>query len=268
MNLLNNNMWYLVAVSLIIILSVSQVQGLKIMTVGDLACNSNSIKVMNKMLSYLQSNSIDRLIVLGDVQYSNSYYQCVRNYLLLMDQYTTVQVIRGNHEDFATWNNITSTFGEPTYEIMGDVLLVYMNTEIPYLDQYDNISSILTPTVKHKIVFMHKLGLSGTCQSINPDTRTMCGFYEKYNPMFISKAVDCVVQAHQHTMAMYERGAICYPVYGMGGADPHQTMPSYYSDKKYESSQYGYTIITTTSSSETHKFYKNNGDTKSFTFTD
>ncbi len=90
----------------------------------------------------------------------------------------------------------------------------------------------------------------------------MCGAFALYHPLFIESGVDCIIQAHIHTMAILQKGSICYTVYGTGGAPPHDRMNDRYSDKKFESEQYGFVIIDV--EKETHTFYANNGTSMKF----
>jgi hypothetical protein len=93
----------------------------------------------------------------------------------------------------------------------------------------------------------------------------MCGFFELYHPMFVKKGVDCVVQAHLHTMAILQKDGICYPIYGMGGATPYNSINM---KKTFESKLHGFTIIDTQPDEEIHTFYSNNDTTKQFVFND
>ncbi len=95
----------------------------------------------------------------------------------------------------------------------------------------------------------------------------MCGFFELYHPLFEKKGVDCVVQAHLHTMAIFQKDDICYPIYGMGSAIPEAINPRY-TNMTFTSNGAGFTIIETSDNMETHTFYANNGKKKEFMFDD
>ena len=143
-----------------------------------------------------------------------------------------------------------------------------MNSEKPfqnYSKQYRSVSHFLDDMAKHKLVFIHSPRLPEVCSAVTKDTRKMCGFYELYHPMFIKKEVDCVIQAHLHTMVMFQKNDICYPIYGMGGAIP-EAINQRYSNMTYTSNQAGFTIIDTTADKEIHSFYPNNGAKKEFVF--
>ena len=58
-------------------------------------------------------------------------------------------------------------------------------------------------------------------------------------------------------MAIFQKGDICYPIYGMGGAMP-EAIDQRYSNMTFASNEAGFTVIETTSDKETHTFYANN----------
>ena len=119
----------------------------------------------------------------------------------------------------------------------------------------------------HKLVFIHSPALPEVCPAVSKDTRKMCGFYELYHPMFVKKGVDCVIQAHLHTMAMFQKGDICYPVYGMVGAFP-EAINQRYSNMTFASNESGFAVIETTNGKEIHTIYANNGKKMEFVFDD
>ena len=260
-------------------LMLNQSYAIKILTVGDFDCTQGSLQTMNSILSYLSQNKVDRFIFLGDIDYRNhidlrgSYSVCGQHFLEQASKYTELRMIRGNHENNTTWKNITDHFHVANnlwHEKIDDVLLVGMNSEKPfqnYSKQYRSVSHFLDEMAKHKLVFIHSPGLQEVCSAVTKDTRKMCGFYELYHPMFIKKEVDCVIQAHLHTMAMFQKNNICYPIYGMGGAIP-EAINQRYSNMTYTSNQAGFTIIDTTADKEIHTFFPNNGTKKEFVFDD
>ncbi len=69
--------------------------------------------------------------------------------------------------------------------------------------------------------------------------------------MFLNKGVDCVIQAHLHTIAMFEKCDICYPIYGMGGSIS-EPIHDRYSNVTFASNESGFTVIETTSGKEIH----------------
>ena len=261
------------------ILLLNQTYAFKIVTVGDLDCSHRSLQTMNSILSYLRQNNTDRFIFLGDIDYRNktdlrtSYSICGKHFLEQVPKYTELRMIRGNHENNTLWKNITNHFALPDniwYEKINDVLLVGMNSEKPfqnYSKQYQSVSRYLNQMANHKLVFIHSPALPEVCTALANDTRKMCGFFELYHPMFLKKGVDCVIQAHLHTMAMFEKGNICYPIYGMGGAIP-EPIHERYSNVTFTSNESGFTVIETTSGKEIHTVYANNGKKMEFVFDD
>ena len=264
---------------LLLILLLNQTYAIKIVTVGDLDCSNRSIQTMNSILSYLRQNNTDRFIFLGDIDYRNktdlrtSYPICGQQFLEQVPKYTELRMIRGNHENNTLWKNITDHFAVNDniwYEKINDVLLVGMNSEKPFLNyskQYQTVSHILDKKANHKLIFIHSPVLPEVCNAVTKDTRKMCGFFELYHPMFLNKDVDCVIQAHLHTMAMLQKGDICYPIYGMGGAIP-EAINQRYSNMTFASNESGFTVIETIKDKEKHTFYANNGKTKEFVFDD
>jgi len=261
------------------ILLLNKTYAFKIVTVGDLDCTHRSLQTMNSILSYLKQNNTDRFIFLGDIDYRNktdlrtSYSVCGQHFFEQVSKYTELRMIRGNHENNTLWKNITDHFAvnhNIWYEKINDVLLVGMNSEKPFQNysmQYQSVSHFLDQIANHKLVFIHSPTLPEVCTAVTKDTRKMCGFYELYHPMFVKKGVDCVIQAHLHTMAMFQKGDICYPIYGMGGAIP-EAINQRYSNMTFASNEAGFTVIETTSDKETHTFYANNGKKMKFVFDD
>ena len=146
------------------------------------------------------------------------------------------------------------------HERAEDVLLIGMESEEVFqnkLKEYGQFSSLLSEKANHKIVFIHSPMLPEGCTTNNIDTKKMCEAFSLYHPLFQENGVDCIIQTHIHTMAILQKGNICYTVYGMGGAPPHDKMNERYSDKKFESEQYGFVIVNV--ENETHTFYANNG---------
>lgn len=172
-----------------------------------------------------------------------------------------------------TWKNIADHFdasNDVWHEKIDDVLLVGMNSEKPFQNdskQYRSVSHFLNEMADHKLVFIHSLGLPEVCEAVTKDTRKMCGFFELYHPIFEKKDVDCVVQAHLHAMAIFQKDDICYPIYGMGGAIP-EAINRRYTNMTFTSNEAGFTIIETSDDKETHTFYSNNGKKMEFTFDD
>lgn len=258
---------------------LNQTYAFKIVTVGDLDCSHRSLQTMNSIISYLRQNNTDRFIFLGDIDYRNktdlrtSYSICGQDFLEEVQKYTELRSIRGNHENNTLWKNITDHFAHNDniwYEKINDVLLVGMNSEKPfqnYSKQYQSISRFLNQIANHKLVFIHSPTLPEVCTAVTKDTRKICGFYELYHPLFVKKGVDCVIQEHLHTMAMFQKGDICYPIYGMGGAIP-ATLNQRYSNMTFASNESGFTVIETTNGKEIHTIYANNGKIKEFVFDD
>lgn len=267
-------MTLLLAISLL-----NQTYAFKIVTVGDLDCSLRSLQTMNSIISYLRQNNTDRFIFLGDIDYRNktdlrtSYSICGQDFLEEVQKYTELRMIRGNHENNTLWKNIKDHFALDDniwHEKIKNVLLVGMNSEKPfqnYSKQYQSISRFLNQKASHKLVFIHSPALPEVCTAVTKDTRKMCGFYELYHPMFVKKGVDCVIQAHLHTMAMFQKGDICYPIYGMGGAIP-EAINQRYSNMTFASNESGFTVIETTTGKEIHTIYANNGKIKEFVFDD
>jgi hypothetical protein len=251
----------------------------KIMTVGDFDCNDRSIQTMNSILSYLKQNKIDRFIFLGDIDYRNhtdlrtSYSVCGEEFFERAQNYTELRILRRNHENNTTWKNIKDHFNVTNNvwkDKIDDVLLVGMNSEKPFQNnskQYQSVSHFLDEVANHKLVFIHSPGLPEVCEAVTKDTRKMCRFYELYHPMFMNNGVNCVIQAHLHTMAIFQRDDICYPIYGMGGAIP-EAINQRYSNMTFTSNEPGFTIIETTRNKEIHTFHPNNGSEIKFVFND
>jgi len=264
---------------LLIILMLNQAYAFRIMTVGDFDCSHRSLETMNSILSYLKQNKTDRFIFLGDIDYRNhtdlrrSYSECGQQFFEQAQKYTDLKILRGNHENNTTWKNIRNQFdatNDVWHEKIDDVLLIGMNSEKPFQNnskQYSSVSHFLDERADHKLVFIHSPGLPEVCEAVTKDTRKMCGFFELYHPMFMEKGVDCVVQAHLHTMAMFQKGGICYPIYGMGGAIPEAINPRY-TDISFASNKAGFTIIETIPDKEIHTFYANDGTKSKFVFDD
>lgn len=259
---------------------LNQVQALRIMTVGDFDCGLRSVKTMNSILSDLKQNKTDLFIFLGDIDYRNhtdlrkSYSVCGQQFFEQAQKYTELRILRGNHENNTTWKNIRDHFdatNDVWHEKIDDVLLIGMNSEKPFKNnskQYRTVSHLLDERADHKLIFIHSPGLPEVCEAVTKDTRKMCGFFELYHPIFMKKAVvDCVVQAHLHTMAIIQKGDICYPIYGMGGAIPEVINPRY-TDITFTSNEAGFTIINTIPHKEIHTFYANNGIKSKFVFDD
>ena len=272
-------MLIIVASLLLAILLLNQTYAFKIVTVGDFDCSHKSKQTMNSILSYLKQNKIDRFIFLGDIDYRNhtdlrtSYSVCGQHFFEQVLKYTELRMIRGNHENNTLWKNITDHFAVNNniwYEKINDVLLVGMNSEKPfqnYSKQYQSVSHFLDQSANHKLVFIHSPALPEVCKAVTKDTSKMCGFYELYHPMFEKKGVDCVIQAHLHMMAIFQKDDICYPIYGMGGAIP-ETIDQIYSNMTFVSNEAGFTVIETTIDKEIHTFYANNGTKIKFVFDD
>ena len=263
-----------------LILLLNQTHAFKIATVGDLDCSHRSIQTMNSILSYLRQNNTDLFIFLGDIDYRNktdlrtSYAVCGQYFFEQVPKYTELKIIRGNHENNTLWKNIRrdhfAVNDNIWYEKINDVLLVGMNSEKPfqnYSKQYQSVSRFLDQKANHKLVFIHSPALPEVCTAVTKDTRKMCGFFELYHPMFLKKGVDCVIQAHLHTMAMFQKGDICYPIYGMGGAMP-DAITQRYSNMTFTSNESGFAVIETNGDKEKHTFYANNGKKKEFVFDD
>ena len=265
--------------TLLIILMLNQAYAFRIMTVGDFDCSHRSLETMNSILSYLKQNKTDRFIFLGDIDYRNhtdlrrSYSECGHQFFEQVQKYTDLKILRGNHENNTTWKNIRDQFkatNDVWHEKIDNVLLIGMNSEKPFQNnskQYSSVSHFLDERADHKLVFIHSPGLREVCEAVTKDTRKMCGFFELYHPMFIKKGVDCVVQAHLHTMAMFQKDGICYPIYGMGGAIPEAINPRY-TDISFASNKAGFTIIETIPDKEIHTFYANDGTKSKFVFDD
>lgn len=273
--LLSPKMLSISAVSLAIclsfsILSLHQALAFSIMTLGDLDCSSDSEKTISLALRYLLQNKIDLFIFLGDINYKDetesagSYYSCGKQFFEGVSNSTELRMVRGNHENDDFWPEVTDDFNLSTkpvwYERADNVLLVGLESEKVfqnYSKEYGQLSSLLNENASHKIIFIHSPILPEVCTTNNIDTKKMCGAFELYHPLFQEKGVDCVVQAHIHTMAIIQKGDICYTVYGMGGAPPDDDMNDRYSDKTFESEEYGFVVIDV--EKETHSFYANNG---------
>jgi len=240
------------------------------MTVGDIACNKSSNYTIAKILKNV--GKVDRFVFLGDIDYGpapesgGSYLKCGKDFLKKISDKTELLIVRGNHENDSIWNDIPGTKGIWSEKI-GNILLVGLDSEIPFKDQYNNISAVLDKKADHKLIFIHKPVLPEVCQG-TIETATMCGFYELYSPMFVKKGVDCVIQAHIHTMAIFEKNGICYPIYGTGGAGHFGDKGAYLQNKLYESRTWGYTIIDIKGDKETHTFYSNNGTKIKFVYKD
>jgi Calcineurin-like phosphoesterase len=264
---------------ILIVLMLNQVHALRIMTIGDFDCSNRSLETMDSILKYLKQNKTDRFIFLGDIDYRNhtdlrkSYSVCGQQFFEQAQKYTELRILRGNHENNTTWKNITDHFdatNDVWHEKVDDVLLIGMNSEKPFQNnskQYRSVSHFLDERADHKFIFIHSPGLPEVCGAVTKDTRKMCGFYELYHPMFVKKGVDCVVQAHLHTMAMFQKDELCYPIYGMGGAIPEVINPRY-ADITFTSNQAGFTVIETIPDKEIHTFYANDGTKTKFVFDD
>ena len=260
-------------------LTLNQAHAFKIVTVGDLDCTDRSQQTMNSILSYLKQNKTDRFIFLGDIDYRNrtdlrtSYGACGQQFFEDVKDYTELRILRGNHENKTTWKNITDHFdatNDVWREKIEDVLLVAMNSEKPFQNnskQYQSVSKFLDENADHKLIFIHSPGLPEVCEAVTKDTRKMCGFFELYHPMFMKKGVNCVIQAHLHTIAIFQKDNICYPIYGMGGAIPEAINPRY-TNMTFTSNEPGYVVIETSNGKEIHTFHANNGSMIKFVFDD
>lgn len=257
------------------IAAIQQTLAYSIMTFGDLDCSPESKKTIDSALRYLGKNRVDLFIFLGDINYkddeerSGSYYHCGKQFFENVVNSTELRMVRGNHENNNFWAKVTNDFNLSTepiwYERAQDVLLVGLESEKVFQNnskEYGQLSSLLSEKANHKIIFIHSPVLPEVCTTNTIDTKKMCGAFALYHPLFIESGVDCIIQAHIHTMAILQKGSICYTVYGMGGAPPHDRMNDRYSDKKFESEQYGFVIIDV--EKETHTFYANNGTSMKF----
>ena len=257
------------------IMTVEQTTAFSIMTFGDLDCSPESQKTISSALKYLGQNKVDLFIFLGDINYKDpivragSYYHCGKQFFENVINSTELRMVRGNHENNHFWPKVTNDFNLSTkpiwYERTNQVLLIGRESEILFQNdsnEYEQLSSLLSENTNHKIIFIHSPVLPEVCTTNSVDTKKMCAAFDLYHPLFQKKGVDCVVQAHIHTMAILQKGNICYTVYGMGGAPPHDRMNDRYSDKRFESEQYGFVIVDVEKG--THTFYANNGKSMKF----
>jgi metallophosphoesterase superfamily enzyme len=249
------------------------------MTVGDFDCGHRSLETMKSILWYLKQNKTDRFIFLGDIDYRNhtdlrkSYSICGQQFFEEAQKYTELKIIRGNHENNTTWKIIADHFdatNDVWHEKIDNVLLIGMNSEKPFQNdskQYRSVSKFLDESADHKLIFIHSPGLPEVCEAVTKDTRKMCGFFELYHQLFEKKGVNCVIQAHLHTMAIFQKDEICYPIYGMGGAIPEAINPRY-TNLTFTSNKAGFTVIETIPGKEIHTFYANDGTYAKFVFDD
>jgi hypothetical protein len=265
----------LLLIPILFLILVTPIEALRIMTVGDISCNTESSNTVDSIISFLNENKVDRFVFLGDIDYGpggrggGSYDECGDNFLNHVKELTELRIIRGNHEKTPLWDHMVDEYDLNKngiwHEKIKDTLLIGMNSEIPFQNQHQNVSDFLDETANHKLIFIHSPVIPQVCKALINDTNKMCGFFELYHPMFVKKGVDCVVQAHLHTMAILEKDGICYPIYGMGGATPYNSINM---NKTFESKLQGFTIIDTQPDKEIHTFYSNNGTTKQFVFND
>ena len=242
--------------------------GFRIVTVGDISCNHESLTTMNNIVNYTKLHKTDAFVFLGDAQYGGSYDQCVEGFFKEEAKYTTVLGVIGNHDSKKLWNNLTKAV--PTIskslvwnKTIDDVLLIGMNTNEPWNNtspQYKQVVNVLDTTVaEYKLVFMHK----HVIDNCRPDKdRFMCGFYQLYNPVFQQYKVDCVISGHLHTVAILNSGGMCYAIYGMGGATPYAIRHGFFgTDIKYKAIQeHGFVVIDKVPTGLVHAFHTNNGD--------
>jgi hypothetical protein len=66
---------------------------------------------------------------------------------------------------------------------------------------------------------------------------------------------------------VFQKGDICYPIYGMGGAIP-EVINQRYSNMMFASNESSFTVIETTSGKEIHTIYANSGKKIEFVFDD
>jgi Icc-related predicted phosphoesterase len=245
------------------ILSLNNAYAFKIVTVGDLSCDRDSLQTMTNIINYLKENKVDRFVFLGDIDYGpfdagQDYFQCSKNFLKQTEKYTELRMVKGNHEFTNVWGNLTKDFNAKNIwsDKFGNVLLVGIDTEQSWENQYEQVKDFLNQTASKKFVFMHKPALPETCLA-KPlgEIIKMCGFFELYHPLFLKEKVDCVIQAHIHTFALFNHDGICYNIYGMGGAERSTSVNPAYSNKTFESELNGFVVI----EDNNHIFYANNG---------
>jgi len=243
-------------------------RGEMIATVGDLSCNHDSLQTMVNVINYIKGHDVDAFVFLGDADYGNSYLDCSRAFFNEVDNYTTLKMVRGNHENVSLWKWIVNEHqgGKGrliwSFEISNNTNLIGFNSNVEWnngSELHRKLTKALNSGHEHKIIFTHKHIVEKVCESGNPKTRAMCGFYEFWQPIFKQYGVDCVVSAHSHMMAMYDKDGICYQVYGMGGANPHQKLKSIPDSLIANSSDSGFATMEITDKDLIHVFHSNNG---------